>query len=454
MKYIIIARFLSPEQFGLFGFTMLAVIIIETFSYTGLNSALIQHKENPYKYLNTVWTIQVIRGLLLALILFLVAPMISWFFEESRLEILLRVMCFAFLIQGFINIGIIYFEKEFEFHKQFLYEMISSVGAFLIGIMLAYKLKSVWALIWSNLVFAFIRFVLSYMLSAYRPHFQFLKSRADEMFQFGRWVTGHAIVRFCSQQVDKIILGKLLGPSMLGFYQIAQRISDQPLSNIINASVSFTFPAYAKIQQNKDRLRTAFLDVFEILISLVLPLVLFTMFATSDIVYGLLGEKWKDAIVPIKLISFASFLMAFDVISTPLFMGVGAPNIEFWKQLIKAIILLISIFPLTMLWGIYGTCISLILSALAALPFWLKVISIIDASWKDIFTRLSSSFAIGFSTLIAIGLTHMLISQRGILSLIITGIISLLFFSFVAFGLGKIYKKGIYIHLLRILKKI
>ena len=454
VKAIILARLLVPEDFGLFGLVMLAIIMLDTFSQTGFKAALVQHEGNTHEYLDTAWTVQVIRGILIALLLFLISPAAGWFFKEPRIVQPLRVMCLAPVIQGFINIAIIYFEKELEFQKQFSYEMISSVVSLVIGILLAYELRSVWALIWSNLAGVSMRLIMSYVLLSYRPRFRLVRSQMRELFRFGKWVSGYFIVLSSWQQLDKFLIGKLLGPVALGLYQIAQRISDLPVSNIAAASVNFTFPAYSKIQQEKERLGRAFLDVLEALMSFVLPLTTFIFFASHDIVIGLLGEQWKNTIIPLQILSVAAFLTAFDVMSTALFMSVGKPNIEFWKNLLKLAIMVITIYPLTITWGLSGACTSVVLSSAAILPVWSIVRTITRISWGDILRRLIFPSTLALSTTLAINLTHTLVDNIGILSLTTAVAITSLFFILTTVTMGKILKRGLYVHLSRIMRQV
>jgi len=454
VKIIVLARLLSPEDFGLFGLIMLTIMTLDIFSQTGINAALIQQRENTHNYLNTAWTIQVIRGLVLGLILLLIAPVAGWFFEEPRIVQLLQFLFIVPLLQGFYNIGIIYFEKEMQFHKQFLFEMSSNIVSLIVGITLAFTLQNVLALIWANISLVSTRLILSYVLGAYRPKFQLIKSAAVGLYRFGKWMTGYSIVLFCCQQIDKIFIGKFLGPVALGVYQVAQRIAELPASQIAVSSISFTFPAYSKIQENSERLGKAFLDAFETLMSLVLPLSIFIIFSASDIVNGLLGEKWLSAIVPLKILSFAGFLIAMDATTTPIFMAAGKPNLEFWKNLLKLFVILMTIYPLAINWGITGICTSLVLASLSTLIFWFKVRSITNIRWTDIFLNMVTPVIIGITTALSIVLSHSLFDKPGIQSLAIAAAGSLLFYIAIVFYIGKAYQKGILVHVQRLLKGI
>jgi len=395
--------------------------------------------------LDTAWTVHVFRGLVLALVLLLTAPLVGWFFEDYRVVKLLQIICLAEVLNGFINVGIIYFEKELKFHKQFIYEMLSNAISLVVGIILAYKFASVWALVWANLAGVTVRCILSYVLHPYRPHYCFNLIQAKELFRFGKWMFGHTIVVFLWQEADRIIIGKMLGAAALGVYQIAYRISNLGSSQVSLATSTVAFPTYVKLREEEDRLRKAFLDVFETTICFVLPLTIFTFLAAEDIVHGLLGEKWIESIVPLKILSLAGFLGAFEHTSTPLFVAVGRPNLEFWKNFCKACIILLTIYPLTAFWGLSGTCISVVLGALVPLPIWAGVKSIAKATWREILYRMLPSLVLGLATILAIGICHLFFRHAGLQKLLFDAMAAIALYIFVAILLSRIWNKGPYV---------
>jgi len=145
VRTIVLARLLAPKDFGLFGIALLAMSALETFSQTGFQQALIQTKRDIRPYLDTAWTVQAIRGTVLALILFGIAPYVAAFFGEPAAVSLLRVLGLSILFQGFANIGVVYFQKELEFHKQFAYQLSGTPVDLVVAITAAVLLRSAWA---------------------------------------------------------------------------------------------------------------------------------------------------------------------------------------------------------------------------------------------------------------------------------------------------------------------
>ena len=126
-RTLILARILSPEDFGLFGITLLALSTLQTFSVTGVDKALIQKKGDIRSYLDTAWTIQALRGLLLGVILFAISPLVATFFNEPRATSLIQVVALAVIIRDFKSIGVVFFQKDIEFHKEFIFQFSSVI---------------------------------------------------------------------------------------------------------------------------------------------------------------------------------------------------------------------------------------------------------------------------------------------------------------------------------------
>jgi len=210
IRLIILARLLTPDDFGLLGISLLALSILGTFSGTGFGAALIQKKERTDEYLDTAWTVQIIRGIVLFAILFTVSPLVAIFFNTPEAASIIKVLAFTQLLGGFNNIGIVYFRKELEFHKQFIYSFVSSVVAMLVAISLAFILRNVWALVFGLLAGNVTALILSYIICSYRPKIEFNLAKIKELFGFGKWILGSSILIFLGTHGDDVFVGKLL----------------------------------------------------------------------------------------------------------------------------------------------------------------------------------------------------------------------------------------------------
>jgi O-antigen/teichoic acid export membrane protein len=325
VRTIILARLLIPEDFGLLGIAMLAISTLETFSQTGFHAALIQKKENIKSYLDTAWTVSAVRGIALFLILFLLAPVIASFFNSPKATLVIRVIAISTLLSGWRNIGIVFFRKELEFNKQFFYEFSATLVDLTVAISLAFTLRNVWALVWGGLAANLTRLFMSYVLHAYRPKLRLQKEEFHELFGFGKWILGSSIIIFLIIQGDDIFVGKILGVTALGLYQMAYLISNLPATEITHAISQVTFPAYSKLQDNLSKLREAYLRVLQIAAFLSFPTAGLIFVLAPDFTIIFLGEKWTPMVPIMQTLCIFGVTRSINATFGSFFTAIGKP---------------------------------------------------------------------------------------------------------------------------------
>lgn len=365
IRLIILARILAPHDFGLMGIALLTMATLETFSQTGFQQALIQKKEDIKSYLDSAWTVLILRGLLLFVILYFLAPYAAVFFKASQAKPIIQVIGLSVLLQAFTNIGVIYFQKELEFKKQFLYRLSGTLADFTVAVSAALILRSVWALVFGLLAGSATRLITSYLIHPYRPHLSSHLRKAKELWGFGRWVLGSSILIFLITQGDDIFVGKLLGATMLGFYQMAYRISNMPATEITHVISQVTFPAYSKLQDNLPKLREAYLKVLRLTAFLSFPIAGLVFVVASDFTRLFLGEKWLPMVPAMMVLVWWGVIRGLVGAMSPVFLSIGRPKVVTKLQFIQAALIFILIYPLTIHWNILGTSLAVFLSALA-----------------------------------------------------------------------------------------
>lgn len=386
IRTIILARLLAPNDFGLFGIVIISISLLDTFSQTGFQQALIQKKEDIKSYLNTGWVVQVIRGLLLALVLFLTAPYIATFFKTPAAELILKVVSLVIILQSLSNIAIVYFQKELEFHKYFIYQIAGTITDFTVAVSAAFIFRSVWALIFGFLAGNLVRCVISYIIHPYRPRFYFSFSKARELFGFGKWIFGSQIMVFFILQGDSLFVGRFLGVIALGFYQMAYKISSALGTEIISGAI---FPAYTKLQDNLPKLREAHLKILQLLSFILIPLTGGIFILAPEFTSLFLGEKWLPIVSAIRVLVLATLIWAIVIINGPMVLAIGKPKIETKWVAVRLIVLLVLIYPFIIHWGILGASMAVFLSALVSTTgYSLEVIKITSCGGKNFIKRI------------------------------------------------------------------
>jgi len=364
VRLVILARVLSPNDFGLMGIALLTMATLDTFSQTGFQQALIQKKEDIKPYLDSAWTVLILRGFILFTILFFIAPYVATFFNAPEAKPIVQVIGFALLFQAFTNIGVVYFQRELEFNKQFIYQLSGTLVDFVVAISTALILKSVWALVFGLVTGNFAKFVVSYLIHPYRPHLSLDLEKMKELFGFGKWILGSSILVFLITQGDDIFVGKLLGATALGFYQMAYRISNIPATEITHVISQVTFPAYSKLQDNIPKLREAYLKVLQITAFLSFPIAGLIFVLAPDFTKIFLGEKWMPMVPAMQVLTLAGLIRSIAATSGPIFKAVGKMRIDTELQIIRFGVLVALIYPFTAYWKILGTSVAVFLSIL------------------------------------------------------------------------------------------
>ena len=388
---------------------MLTMLTLENFSQTGFQAALIQKKERIEDYLNSAWTIGILRGIVLFSILYFIAPYVAAFFNVPPAKPIIQVIGFSILLQAFTNIGVIYFQKELEFNKQFVYQLSGSLADFVVAISAVLLLRSVWALVFGLLAGNAARFIASYLVHSYRPHFSSDLGKAKELFGFGKWILGSSILMFLITQGDDAFVGKFLGATMLGFYQMAYRISNMPATEITHVITQITFPAYSKLQNDIPKLREAYLKVLQITAFLSFPVAGLIFVLGSDFTRIVLGEKWMPMVPAMQILVLWGLVRTIGATTGPIIYAVGKPKILAKYQLLQLIMLIILIYPLTIHWEILGTSWAVLFASMGAnaLAFY-SAIKITTCGIYNFFRTISFYLA---SSLIAIVSTFLLKSN-------------------------------------------
>ena len=362
VRTVVLARLLSPQDFGVLGVALLSIAVLETFSQTGFHAALIQKKDDIDSYLDSAWTAGAVRGLLLFFVLFVSAPAIGGFFNSPQAVSAIRIISISTILSGFRSIKLVMLRRELAFGKQFIYDFSAMLVEIAVAIGLALVLRNFWALIWGGLAAHFTRLLVSYALCPYLPRIRFDSQRLGDMFRFGQWVFYSNALVFLTTQGDDMFVAKILGVTSLGIYQMAFLLSNLPATEITHVISTITFPAYAQLQDHMERLRKAYGKVLALTTLISIPFAGGIYVLAEAGVAVTIGEKWLPAVPVMQVLVFAGCIRSIAATTGPVFHAIGKPNIDTLWQSIRLAVLVIAIVPLTQLYGLTGTALSVLLS--------------------------------------------------------------------------------------------
>lgn len=368
VRLAILGRLLTPQQFGFFGIASLILSLLEIITETGINVFLVQHKGEIKEYINSAWIVSIGRGILLATLILILSPFIASFFNSPQADSVIALISVVPFIRGFINPAIIMYQKELLFQKEFQFRsilfLVDAATSILVGLITHSAVSFAYGLIFS----AIVEVILSYLLIPLWPKLQFEFQKLKHVVHKGWWVTLTVTFSFLAENGDNITIGKLLGSSSLGIYQVAYKFSTLPITEIANVVNQVIFPVYAKFSHDNTRLLKAFLKVTILSTFGAVLLGGAIFFLAKPIILIFMGEQWVKAVPAIQVLSLYGILRTIFGNFSPLFLSLEKQNYVAQTSLCRFIGLFVSVIPLVMMFGMVGAGYAMLFSILVEIP--------------------------------------------------------------------------------------
>lgn len=373
-KIFIIARLLSPDQFGLFGIAILVLSILEVLTEPGINIFFIQKEGKLEKYIDSAWVLSIVRGSFLGVLIFLLIPFTIYFFSigESReeYESVLRLLALVPFIKGFINPAVIRFLQDLDFKKEFIFRFVVffvDAGTATISAIINPHPSS---LVHGLIAGALAETILSFQLIKPRPKFLFSISKIKHMLARGKWVAIHGISEFIYKNIDDLFVTKALGPYHLGIYQIAYKISVMPISEVADVFGKVSFPVFANISgQNKNLFKGIITKIVLIKFAFLLPIIILVQLYAQQIVIFVLGDQWLPSVLVIKVLIFYSLIKSLMNPILIYILAVKKQEYLAYISLFNMFVMVSFLIPLGYKFGVLGVAWSVVISSLFSMPF-------------------------------------------------------------------------------------
>ena len=351
---VVLARVLTPQDFGLVAVAFTAITLTDALTATGLGSALIQRADGAEEYLDAVWTFELLRGVALAGLLSLLAPIIASFFAEPRAIPIVRVISLTCVLTGLRNVGIVLLRKELRFAKLFMFDVGGVLAYVAIAIPLALVFRNAWALVGALLAQHLVACLLSYCVHPHRPRIVFDLAKTKELFGFGKWILGQGLVEMAQRTGINIFVGRALGVLQLGFYNRAEVFSRSVFDELGNVVWQVLYPTYSSLQKESSRLTQIYAKTLELLCFIGMPMAGGLFVLSGDFTRLFLTDKWLP-IVPVMQILCVLAVLSF--VTTPcaiLFQAVGRPAIGTKVSVVGLVLFAGLIYPAASRWGLPG----------------------------------------------------------------------------------------------------
>lgn len=367
---LILTRLLFPKLFGLMALINIFIVGLHLFSDIGVGPSIIQNKrgDDPV-FLNTAWTLQVIRGFCLWFCCVLIAWPIAKFYGEPQLLWLVPVVGLSTIITGFNSTTLFTLNREMALGQLAIFELGTQVIALVVMIVWAWFSPTIWALVFGGLVSDLGRMMWSHRLIAGASNrFAWEQEAANELFSFGRWIFVSTAVTFLGTQVDRLILGKLISFELLGVYGIAFTLAYLPSQVIAALSSKVIFPAVSKLAHlPRQTLRAKILQNRRLLlVSSALILTVLVSFG-DKLILTLYDKRYSQAAWMLPLLAIGIWPNLLSETLRQCLVAVGKPSYQAYGQLLKGIYMCIGIPLGFSLMGMLG---AIIVVALNDIPVY------------------------------------------------------------------------------------
>ena len=324
---VILARLLTPEDFGVVATAMIAISFAQMFWEAGLGKALVQTEETKESAANVVFWTNLVLGLVIFAGLFVLAPWLAVFFESPASSSVLRVLGLQIVIGSLSSVQHALFVRDLDFRRLFWINLLTAAvpGAF--SIPMALSGYGVWALVAGSLVGQVLNLALSWHFSSWRPNLSYDIQVARGMFRFGSWIVIGSLATWLISWGDSLIVGKFLGVEDLGVYRTSWIMASMAFAAFLNPFISILYPSLSRLQNDLQKLTEYFSKANRIVISLCLPIGVGLFVLGPEIASTVFGNQWQGLGTALRVMGLLFGLSWTVGINGELYRAIGRPDV-------------------------------------------------------------------------------------------------------------------------------
>ncbi|MBN2037289.1 MAG: lipopolysaccharide biosynthesis protein [Chitinispirillaceae bacterium] len=369
----VMARLLPPAVFGLFAMAQVVVSFGQYFTQMGLGSALIQKKEISNTDIRAAQMLVLLFGAVCVGVLWIISPWAAVFYKTPEVTLIIKVIAFTLLIQGFGSIPMALIRRRMDFKSHSIVEIISYVAGYgCTGVVCALNGQGVWSLVFASLTQGFLQAVISLVIVRCPVLPRWSVSSFKVLLSYGGRISIIGILEFLSSQIESILSGRFLGQALLGLYNRGQMLVGLPLYYFALSFGRVLFPALSRVKDEPERQREAFLKGYRIFAGFIIPLACAASCAAETLVMVVLGKNWTGAIQVVRIIAIAVML---NLLASPLAVLCEANALLNRKIVVQLIKLPVRIgaFFLLLQFGLTGVSFAVLSSEIVYLLLYMAV---------------------------------------------------------------------------------
>lgn len=355
---LLLARLLSPEEYGLIGIITIFISVFNSIVDSGFSNALIRKNDAEDIDFSTVFITNMILSIVLYIVLFISSPLISNFFNQPQLIPLLRVMGIIIIINAFAIIQRTILVKKVDFKTQTKVSLISSISSGFIGVGMAINDCGVWSLVGQQVSRQILTTSFLWIFTKWYPKFKFSFTRFYELFNFGWKILVSGLIDTIWREIYQVIIGKCYSPTILGQYTRAQQFASLCSSNLTSVVQRVSYPVLSSVQNDQHRLKNGYKKIIKVTMLATFALMLGLAAVARPMVLVLIGEQWLPCVPFLQLLCLQMMLYPLHALNLNMLQVQGRSDLflklEIIKKIIAVIPLLLGIF-VNIYWMLAGS---------------------------------------------------------------------------------------------------
>ena len=334
---IVLARLLTPEDYGCIGMLMIFILVANTFIDGGFGSALIQKKEPTQEDYSTIFYWNLFLSIVLYALLFFTSPLIASFYELPLLSSVLRVQGLVLILNSLSIIQQNRLRKQLLFKKLSVVSIVSALLSLGITIYLAYMGWGVWALVAQQLLMSLFNAVLFWIVGKWAPTFVFSKQSFKELFGFGGYILSSNLINTLCNNVQGLLIGKFFSPVTMGLYAQARKLEEVASTSFSSVVDQVSYPVLAAVQNDKPTMISTLKNLIVSLAYICFPMMFLLVLVADSLIILLYSSNWIECVPYFRILCFAGIAVCLQNVNYYAIAAIGKSRKLFKWTLIKRI---------------------------------------------------------------------------------------------------------------------
>jgi O-antigen/teichoic acid export membrane protein len=381
---VLLARLLSPREFGFLGMITIFIGLANLFLDLGLGSAIIQKQDVTHRQLSSIFWLNIGLGLGLTASLILISPSVALFYSEPVLIPIMMVLSFRLAIGSSVLIHRSLLKKAIDFRQIMVIELSGVLVSGVIGVALALWGYGVWSLVVRSLVDVVLVTFFYWVAFKWRPQFVFDWNGIRELVRYGLNQLGIHLLNYATRSTDNLLIGRFLGSASLGLYTRAYQFMLYPLQNVVWAITGVLFSSLSQIQDDRQRVKRVYLRALSTVVLIVSPLMIGALVTADLFVPLVLGLQWVEIVPLVQIFCVAGLFDAIIALGGALFLSQGEVRQQFRVMLGLRLFNLAGVI-IGFQWGIIGVAWGILITTVIAFyPYSIVMGRLIDLSFSEL----------------------------------------------------------------------